>query len=87
MDFGGQCQSYDVEKHYFPAIEDLAINFIILFLKLNLWCNHYLGTIIIWAQSHVDKEFKQSITMQKSKTIIQSIHPYKRMYFEFYYNF
>ena len=31
MDFGGQCQSYDVEKHYFPAIEDLAINFIILF--------------------------------------------------------
>ena len=33
MDFGGQCQSYDVEKHYFPAIEDLAINFIILFLK------------------------------------------------------
>ena len=35
MDFGGQCQSYDVEKHYFPAIEDLAINFIILFLKLN----------------------------------------------------
>ena len=37
MDFGGQCQSYDVEKHYFPAIEDLAINFIILFLKLNLF--------------------------------------------------
>ena len=34
MDFGGQCQSYDVEKHYFPAIEDLAINFIILFLKV-----------------------------------------------------
>ena len=34
MDFGGQCQSYNVEKHYFPAIEDLAINFIILFLKL-----------------------------------------------------
>lgn len=25
--------------------------------------------------------------MQKSKMIIQSIHPYKRMYFEFYYNF
>ena len=78
MDFGGQCQSYDVEKHYFPAIEDLAINFIILFLKLNLF---------IYAQSHVDKEFKQSIAIQKSKTIIQSIHSYKRMYFEFYYNF